>query len=76
MTMHEMTIAKIQQLSEPQVQEVQDFVDFLVMRGDNMKWQALQHLSEAAHLGEAGMQNYLARLEDYEEQLARGEVKW
>ncbi|MBV9851569.1 MAG: hypothetical protein JO250_18020 [Armatimonadetes bacterium] len=76
MTIHEATIAKIQQMSEPQVREVQDFIDFLMTRGDRAKWEAWQQFTEGAQLPEAGMSDYLARLEDYEERLARGEVRW
>ena len=76
MTVSEATTAKIQQMSEPQLQEVQNFIDFLMLRGDSRRWQILQHLSESAQLAEAGMPDYLARLESYEDQLARREVTW
>ncbi len=76
MTVYEATVAKLQQMPEPQVQEVQDFVDFLMMRHDGARWQAWQQFSETAHLSEAGMTDYLAGLERYEEQLAQGEIRW
>ena len=76
MTIHEATIAKIQQMPKPLVQEVQDYVDFLLTRNDNAGWQAVLHLVETRTLTESDMSDYLSNLEDYEEQLARGEVKW
>ena len=76
MTVYEATIAKIQQMPEPLVQEVQDYVDFLLTRNDSARWQAVQHLSEAMTLTESDLSDYLPNLEDYEERLARGEVKW
>lgn len=76
MTVYEATIAKIQQMPEPLVQEVQDYVDFLLTRSDSARWQAVQHLSEAMSLTESDLSDYLPNLEDYEERLARGEVKW
>lgn len=76
MTIYELTIAKIQQLPEALVQEVQDYVDFLLTRNDGVRWQAVYHISEAMTLIEADLSDYLPNLEDYEERLARGEVKW
>lgn len=76
MTVYEATIAKIQQMPEPLVQEVQDYVDFLLTRNDSTRWQAVQQLSEAMTLTESDLLDYLPNLEDYEERLARGEVKW
>ena len=76
MTVYEATIAKIQQMPEPLVQEVQDYVDFLLTRNDSARWQAVQHLSEAMTLTESDLSDYLPNLEDYEERLARGAMKW
>lgn len=76
MTIYEATIAKIQQMPEPLVQEVQHYVDFLLTRNDSVRWQALQHLTEAAALTESDLTDYLTKLQDYEERLSRREVKW
>ena len=76
MTVYEMTIAKIQRMPESLVQEVHDFVDFLMTRSDRARWQMWQQFSESLELAEADMPDYLSNLEAYEEQLARGEVKW
>ena len=76
MTVLETTIAKIQHMPEALVQEVNDFVDFLLTRSDPARWQKWQQFSEAAALAEAGLSDYLSNLQEYEERLARGEVKW
>jgi len=76
MTVDEATIAKIQQLPEPLIQEVSDFVDFLLMRRDNTRWQLWTHFSEALRIAESDFADYLFNLEDYEDRLAHGEVQW
>jgi len=76
MMTHNMTIEKIQQLPEPLLQEVSDFVDFLLMKSDNTRWQMWTHFAETAEIVEADFSHYLSNLEDYEERLARGEIKW
>lgn len=72
MTVREATIAKIQQMPEPLVEDVQEYVDFLLTRSDR---QTVQHLAEVRTLTESDMADYLPNLEDYEERLARGEIK-
>ncbi|MFB2919666.1 DUF2281 domain-containing protein [Aerosakkonema sp. BLCC-F2] len=66
MTVHEETIAKIRQLPESLVQEVNDFVEFLLMK----------HNRELLEIAESDFSDYLSNLEDYEEHLARGEIQW
>jgi len=39
MTIHDLTIAKIQQLTESLTQEVSDFIDFLLVKQDQMNWE-------------------------------------
>jgi hypothetical protein len=56
-------VVKLRKLPEPLVHEVNDFVDFLLARHDPM-------------LAESDFSDYLPNLEDYEERLARGEIKW
>jgi hypothetical protein len=65
MTVYDITIAKISQLPEPLVQEVNDFIDFLL----------LKYNSEFPQLTESDFSDYLKNLEAYEEKLARGEIK-
>lgn len=66
MTVHDETIAKIRQLPEFLVQEVNDFVEFLLMK----------HNRELEEMIESDFGDYLTNLEDYEERLARGEIQW
>jgi len=66
MTVHDETIAKIRQLPESLVQEVNDFVEFLLMK----------HNRELEEMVESDFGDYLTNLEDYEERLARGEIQW
>ncbi len=61
-----MTIAKISQLPESLVQEVSDFIDFLL----------LKYNSELPQLAESDFSDYLKNLEAYEESLDRGEIQW
>jgi hypothetical protein len=76
MTVYDITTAKISQLPEPLVQEVNDFVDFLLMKNDNARWQLWTHFTEALKTAESDFPDYLRNLEDYENRLARGEIQW
>lgn len=64
MSAHDVTITKIQQLPESLVQEVGDFIDFLMMKHNRVRWQLWIYFAD-----------YLSNLEDYEERLARGEIR-
>jgi hypothetical protein len=75
-TMNEVTMAKIQQLPEPLAQEVNDFIDFLLMKHDRTRWQLWTHFTEAVEVTESDFADYLPNLEDYEDRLARGEIQW
>ena len=76
MTVHDVIIAKIQQLPDSFVQEVSDFVDFLLMRRDSTRWQLWMHFAEALEIAELDFADYLPNLENYENRLARGEIQW
>jgi len=76
MTVHDMTVSKIDQLPESLVQEVSDFVDFLLMRQDSVRWQQWNQFTETLTLSEADFSDYLSNLEEYEDRLARGEIQW
>ncbi|MBW4622477.1 MAG: DUF2281 domain-containing protein [Cyanosarcina radialis HA8281-LM2] len=65
MNVQEQAIAKIRQLPEPLLQEVDDFIDFLLMK----------NYLEGREIVESDFSDYLKNLEDYEESLARGEIK-
>lgn len=76
MTAYEATAAKIRELPEPLIQEVSDFVDFLQMKSDSTRWQLWILFAEALEIAESDFADYLPNLEDYENRLARGEIKW
>ncbi len=76
MTVYDATMTKIRQLPEPLVEEVNDFVDFLLLRQDSARWQLWNQFTETLDLTEAGFSDYLPNLEDYEDRLARGEIQW
>lgn len=76
MTVHDLTVAKIQQLPEPLLQEVSDFIDFLLVKQDQTQWELWTHFREALDLAESDFSDYLGNLERYEEGLARGDIRW
>ncbi|RKY64278.1 MAG: hypothetical protein DRP99_02460 [Candidatus Latescibacterota bacterium] len=76
MNVHDTTIAKIQKLPESLVREVNDFIDFLLMKHDRARWQLWVHFAEVLDMAESDFADYLSNLEDYEERLARGEIRW
>jgi len=76
MTAHDKTIAKIHQLPESLVQQVNDFIDFLLVRQDTIRWEQWMQFSESLELSNSDFSDYLPSLEDYETRLARGEIQW
>jgi hypothetical protein len=76
MTLYQETIYKINQLPEPLVKQVNDFVDFLMMKQDLQKWELWMQFSESLEIAESDFSEYLSNLENYEERLAHGEIQW
>jgi hypothetical protein len=76
MTVYDVTTAKIRQLPDLLAQEVDDFIDFLLLRHDSTRWQLWTQFSEALEIAESDFADYLLNLEDYENRLARGEIQW
>jgi hypothetical protein len=76
MNVYDTTVTKIRQLPESLVQEVNDFIDFLLVRQDSTRWQLWIHFTDAITLSESGFADYLPNLEDYENRMARGEIQW
>jgi hypothetical protein len=70
------TVTRIRQLPESLIQEISDFVDFLLIGQDFARWQLWNQFMEATELSESGFSDYLAGLEDYENRLTRGEIQW
>jgi hypothetical protein len=76
MTVYEQAVTKLQQLPEPLVQEVSDFIDFLLVKQDSQCLQLWTHFRETLSLSDSDFTDYLANLEAHEERLARGEIRW
>jgi hypothetical protein len=76
MTIHEETIAKIRQLPEPMVSEINDFIDFIILKKDHQKQETLRLFSESIDLAELDLSDYLSNLESYEDSLLQGEIQW
>jgi hypothetical protein len=77
MTAHDEAIAKLRLLPESLVQEVSHFIDFLVWKSSSEESSSLWLKSrESSELVESDFSDYLSNLEDYENRLARGEIKW
>lgn len=70
MSIHDQTISKIRLLPESLVQEVNDFIDTLLLKHDS------NYFTECQEIVESDFCDYLTNLEDYENRLARGEIKW
>ncbi len=76
MSVYDETISKIRQLPEPLAQEVNDFVDFLLLRSDRTGLALRTQFREALKIARSDFSDYLPNLEEYEERLARGEIQW
>jgi hypothetical protein len=76
MTVYERTVVKMQQLPEPLLQEVSDFIDFLLVKHDQTHWELWTHFREALDIAESDFSDYVRNLEMYEESLARGDIRW
>jgi hypothetical protein len=59
---------EMRQLPPEKLVEVHDFVGYLRQRAGPR--------FDGVELAEIGMADYLAGLEDYEDRLARGEIRW
>ncbi len=76
MTVYEKTIERIQNMPEPLLSEVNDFLDFLQLKQNARRWQMWQLFQSSLADAESDMTDYLANLEDYENRLVKGEIKW
>ena len=76
MNLQNKTIAQTRQMPDDLIQEVSDFIDFLVMKHGGNNWELWLQFSESLDIVESDFSDYLANLEDYEERLANGEIKW
>lgn len=76
MNIQDKTIAQIRQMPDALIQEVSDFIDFLIMKHGGNNWELWLQFSESLDLAESDFSDYLSNLEDYEERLVNGEIKW
>ncbi|MEH2293648.1 DUF2281 domain-containing protein [Nostoc sp.] len=76
MSIQDQTIGKIRQMPESLLHEVNDFIDFLLMKHSAKNWELWLQFSESVEIVESDFSDYLSNLEDYEERLARGEIEW
>ena len=65
MTTREHIIEKIRAMPEGELEEVADFVEFLLMKAKGQ-----------SQMAEDGMGDYLCQLSAYEEMLATGKIEW
>jgi len=76
MSIKDTILDKIQQMPEPLAEEVSDYIDFLLMKHDNISWQSWIQFSDSLKIAESDFSDYLSNLEDYEDRLVRGEIRW
>ncbi len=76
MTIHDQAITKIHLLPEDLVQEVNDFIDFLLWKQSSKDSSLWLEYSESKEMAESDFSDYLSNLEDYENRLTRGEIQW
>ncbi|MBW4629091.1 MAG: DUF2281 domain-containing protein [Brasilonema octagenarum HA4186-MV1] len=76
MTVHEQTIAKIRQMPESLVEEVNNFIDFLLWKHNTKQWEVWLESAESREMVDSDFCEYLPNLEDYENRLARGEIQY
>lgn len=76
MNLQDKAIGKIRQMPESLIQEVSDFIDFLLMKHSSKNWESWLQFSESLEIVESDFSEYLSNLEDYEERLVRGEIQW
>jgi Protein of unknown function (DUF2281) len=76
MNIHNQTIAKINQMPESLVREVNEYIEFLLWKHENSEASKWLHSKESMEIAESDFSDYLSNLEDYENRLARGDIKW
>lgn len=75
MTIHEEAITKIQQLPEALVVEINDFIDFSIIKRNTDKQEFWQQFTESLEIVEVDLSDYLSNLEYYKTRLANGEIQ-
>ena len=76
MSIKDTIVDKIHQMPESLVTEVSDYIDFLLLKHNSINWQSWIQFSDSLKIAESDFSDYLPNLKDYENRLARGEIKW
>lgn len=76
MTVHELAIERVRQLPEPLAQKVADFAKFLLLASGTSSLGSWNERLNPRILAALNLPDDLANLVDYEERLARGEIRW
>ena len=76
MTIRESTLAKVQQMPESLLQEVNDFIDFLSVKQIQPLKEEWTKVCEIHESATPDLSTYLYDLEQYENQLSRGDIQW
>jgi hypothetical protein len=69
-------IDQIRQMPDSLVQEVSDFIDRLLIKYKLEQGEWSFNFGESIDISESDFSDYLSNLEDYEQRLASGEIKW
>ncbi|MEC4883436.1 MAG: hypothetical protein SAL70_19200 [Scytonema sp. PMC 1070.18] len=76
MRVHDQAITKIRHLPESLVQEVNEFIDYLLWKHSGKDSSLWCESAESIEMVESDFSDYLSNLENYEQRLARGEIQW
>ncbi|MBV6621446.1 MAG: DUF2281 domain-containing protein [Rivularia sp. (in: Bacteria)] len=76
MTVRDKAIAKINNLPDSLIEEVNDFIDYLQWKHEAKTASSWLNSEEFKEIAESDFSSYLSNLEDYENRLARGEIQW
>jgi hypothetical protein len=75
MNIQTQTISKIGQMPEALIREVNDYIDFLLWR-DRQNQSTSTASLDSIKMVESNFADYLSNLEEYENRLANGKIKW
>ena len=75
MNIQTQTISRIGQMPEALIREVNDYIDFLLWR-DRHNQLTTTTSFDSSEMVESDFADYLSNLEEYENRLANGEIKW
>lgn len=76
MTVRDRAIAKINNLPDSLIEEVNNFIDYLQWKHEAKEASSWLKSEESQKIAESDFSSYLSNLEDYENRLARGEIQW